>query len=312
MDTRIKTFPSHSNVLFPSLPLPQWILVYVICWSIKGIFLQSWRWMICLDKVFLLPVLVPGCSESLFQPQPGKDPLYSTVSCACRNCYLWVKLVGSWKNTASNLDKSVEEMSHSILAVTREIQVLSFLSASYAPLDYASLSPFTLFSTLFNFFRLTPGKTFHFLMDSLTELFWLKSLCRTLQKWNQNITILRPHAFPAHWCPLSLNYSIHFWLWGKAGGFLTNPKSDKKNENQKSTPECLSRRQSDFCVKRMAKLKIWDLHEKSSRRFFGFFLFLSFLSQWDKFHFYFSSSVKHEEPAERSVGSEWGQLTRER
>lgn len=30
----------------------------------------------------------------------------------------------------------------------------------------------------------------------------------------------------------------------------------------------------------------------------------SFLSQWDKFHFYFSSSVKHEEPAERSVGSE--------
>lgn len=68
---------------------------------------------------------------------------------------------------ASNLHKSVEEMSHCILAVTREIQVLSFLSASYAPLDYASLSPFTLFSTLFNFFRLTPGKTFHFLMETL-------------------------------------------------------------------------------------------------------------------------------------------------
>lgn len=124
-------------------------------------------------------------------------------------------------------------------------------------------------------FRLTPGKTFHFLMDSSTELSWLKSLCRTLQKWHQNITILRPHASSAHWCPLSLNYSVQFWLWGKAGGFLTNPKSEKKNENQKGTPECLSRRQSDFCVKKMAKLRMWDLHKNLVDR--GFFP-LPFLS----------------------------------
>lgn len=117
-------------------------------------------------------------------------------------------------------------MAHCILAVTEEIQVLSLLSASCAPLDYASLSPFTLFSTLFVSFQV--GKTFHFLTDSLTELSWLKYLCRTLQKWHQNITILRPHAFPAHWCPLSLNCSVQFWLWGKVGSFLTNPKSGQK------------------------------------------------------------------------------------
>lgn len=51
-----------------------------------------------------------------------------------------------WENTALNHHKSVEEMSHCILAVTKEIQVLSFLSASYAPLGYAkSFSFYTLF-----------------------------------------------------------------------------------------------------------------------------------------------------------------------
>lgn len=212
-----------------------------------------------------------------------------------------------WNNMALNLHKSVEEMSHRMLAVTKEIQVLSFLSASSGLCK--SFSFYTLFHPIKPFSGWLLKSPFIFLW---TELSWLKSLCRTLQKWHQNIPILRPHAFPAHWYPLSLNYSAQFWLWGKVGGFLTNPKSEKKNENQKGTPESLSRRQSDSCVKKMAKLRMWDLHEKSCRQFFFFPLFLSFLSQWDKFHFYFSSSVKHEEPAEHSIGSEWGQLTRER
>lgn len=178
----------------------------------------------------------------------------------------------NWKIMVSNLQKSHtvfwqwprrSRCSHfSLLPMLLWIMQVFLLLHSFPPF-------------LFFFFRLTPGKTFHFLMDSLTELSWLKPLCRTLQKWHQNSTILRPHAFPAHWCPLSLNYSVHFWLWGKAGGFLTNPKSEKKNENQKSTPECLSRRQSDFCVKKMAKVRTWDLHEKSSRQFFFPFPLLS-------------------------------------
>lgn len=57
------------------------------------------------------------------------------------------------ENVAINLHASVEAMSHSILAVAEEIQVLSLLSASYAPLGYASLSPFTLLSTLFLSFQ---------------------------------------------------------------------------------------------------------------------------------------------------------------
>lgn len=63
---------------------------------------------------------------------------------------------------ALNLQGSVEEMSHCILAVTKEIQVLSFLSASYAPLDYASLSPFILSSTLFVSFQADSWKDLSF------------------------------------------------------------------------------------------------------------------------------------------------------
>lgn len=160
-------------------------------------------------------------------------------------------------------------MSHCILAATKEIRVLSFLSASYAPLDYASLSPFTISSTLFVFFQADSWKDLSFSYGLIDWAFLtqIPLFCRTLQKWHQNITILRPHAFPAHWCPLSLNYSVQFWLWGKVGGFLTNPKSEKKNENQKGTPECLSKRQSDFCVKKMAKLRMWDLHKNLVDRF---------------------------------------------
>lgn len=65
---------------------------------------------------------------------------------------------------ALNLYRSVEEMSHCILALTKEIQVLSILSASYAPLDYASLSPFTISSTLLCFFSgWLPERSFIFL-----------------------------------------------------------------------------------------------------------------------------------------------------
>jgi len=59
-------------------------------------------------------------------------------------------------------------MSHSILAA-KEIQVLSFLSASKAPLGYASLPPLTHCSTLFPSFQADSWKDLPFsygLIDS--------------------------------------------------------------------------------------------------------------------------------------------------
>lgn len=128
-----------------------------------GIFIRSWRRIICLDEVFLLPVLVPSCFGSLFQLQPGKDTLNSTGKlCLQKPLFVGEISVQLLKNMALNVHRSVEEVSHCILAVTKEIQALSFLSASYAPLDYASLSPFTLSSTLFISFQADSWKDLSF------------------------------------------------------------------------------------------------------------------------------------------------------
>lgn len=165
-----------------------------------GIFIQSWRRTICLDKVFQLPVLVPSCFESLFQLQPGKDPLYS-MSQLCLQKLLFVGEI-SVQLSGKYGFKSPQECWGDVTLYFGSHQgdpsaliSLCFLCSFGLCKVFLLLHSFPPFLFLF---RLTPWKTFHFLMDALTELFWLKSLCRTLQKWHQNITTLRPRAFPAH------------------------------------------------------------------------------------------------------------------
>lgn len=119
--------------------------------------------MICLDKVFLLLVLVPNCFEFLLQLQLGKDPLYSTVTCACRNYFLWVKLVCSyWKNMALNIHKSVEETSYCILAVTKKDPGALISLCFLCSFELCKFSPFTLSSTLFISFQANSGKDLSF------------------------------------------------------------------------------------------------------------------------------------------------------
>lgn len=147
------------------------------CWCMSsvnpaklGIFLQNQRRSLLgqgfpVSSSFLLPVLVPSCFESLLQLQPGKRLTLQhglTVSTGTIICG-WNQVIGKYNYTSPC--KCWGQVTQS----PRRSRCSHF-SCSLSSFGLCK-SVFRLLHSFPTFFRLTPGKTFHFLTDSLTLLF---------------------------------------------------------------------------------------------------------------------------------------------
>lgn len=202
------------------MPLPRSMLVYVTWGSIKIRHPHAKpeknslpRQGFLVSSCFLLPVLVPSCSESLFQLQPGKRHALEhglavsaeTIICGWNLCavigkYGYKSPCNCWGDVIQYFGSRQGDPGALVsLWVLRSFGL------------FRSFSFYTLPTLFFFFFRLTSGNSFHFLMDSLTVLSWLKSLCKTLQKWHQKNHHFEAAFFP---CPLmSLVFELFSFDW---------------------------------------------------------------------------------------------------
>lgn len=193
------------------------MLVYAIHGSIKIRHLHTKPEKNCLlrqgflvSSCFLLPVLVPSCFKSLFQLQPGKRHALQhglavsaeTIICGWNQCAVTGKY--GYKSPC----KCWGHVTHYF--GSRQGDPGAFVSLRFQ--SSFGLCKFLSFYTLFHPVSFFSGWLLERPLIFL-RTHWLcfpdsNSSARPCRSGIKKITILRPHFFLVHWCPLSLNCDV--------------------------------------------------------------------------------------------------------